>query len=235
MLRFFRQIRKTLTEQNKVRTYILYALGEISLVMIGILLALQVSNWNEERIGKLEETFYLNKLAQNLAQDTTYLQNRITGLSLSIESLHQLEEEIRDVNLPEFSSDSLHFALLTVHRFTPQTSTMDNLISTGKLDLIQNQSLVDSLFIYYNDLNNYPEQVNTSNDTYTRETIGPRMLDMPGGIINLRKSGLSDKEEDFIIHATELKRLINNGLRTYYVHSLNRARSIIDLIYTSME
>jgi len=49
MLRFFRQIRKNLMEQNKIRTYLFYAVGEIALVMIGILLALQVNNWNEQR------------------------------------------------------------------------------------------------------------------------------------------------------------------------------------------
>ena len=45
MLRIFHHIRKTLMEQNKVRSYVLYAIGEIALVMIGILLALQVNNW----------------------------------------------------------------------------------------------------------------------------------------------------------------------------------------------
>ena len=49
MLRFFRYIRQTLLEQGKMKKYVLYALGEILLVMVGILLALQVSNWNEGR------------------------------------------------------------------------------------------------------------------------------------------------------------------------------------------
>lgn len=47
MLRFFRQLRKSLIEKKKVRTYLLYASGEILLVVIGILIALQVNNWNE--------------------------------------------------------------------------------------------------------------------------------------------------------------------------------------------
>jgi hypothetical protein len=47
MLKFFRTIRKKLIEQNNVRKYMLYAIGEILLVVIGIFIALQVNNWNE--------------------------------------------------------------------------------------------------------------------------------------------------------------------------------------------
>ncbi len=49
MIKFFRRIRKRLLTENKFSKYLLYAIGEIALVMIGILLALQVNNWNEER------------------------------------------------------------------------------------------------------------------------------------------------------------------------------------------
>jgi len=50
MLKFFRTIRKKLIEEDDIRKYLFYAIGEILLVVIGILIALQVNNWNEERI-----------------------------------------------------------------------------------------------------------------------------------------------------------------------------------------
>lgn len=52
MLKIFRKVRQNMIKKNKVSTYILYAIGEIVLVMIGILLALQVNNWNEDRIQR---------------------------------------------------------------------------------------------------------------------------------------------------------------------------------------
>ena len=55
MLRFFRLIRKKLVEEQKVRQYTWYALGEIFLVVIGILIALQINNWNEERKNRKQE------------------------------------------------------------------------------------------------------------------------------------------------------------------------------------
>ena len=49
MLRFFRHIRQSLLQENKISKYLLYALGEILLVVIGILIAMQINNWKEER------------------------------------------------------------------------------------------------------------------------------------------------------------------------------------------
>jgi len=56
MFRFFRQFRKNLTGSHQVRRYLLYALGEILLVVLGILIALQVDNWNETRKTRNQPT-----------------------------------------------------------------------------------------------------------------------------------------------------------------------------------
>lgn len=78
MLRFFRQLRKKLMEQNKVRTYILYAIGEIFLVVIGILIALQVNNWNESRKAKAISDSTLESLKVELTEDRSQLQQANT-------------------------------------------------------------------------------------------------------------------------------------------------------------
>jgi hypothetical protein len=62
MLKFFRTIRKKLIEQDNVRKYLIYAIGEILLVVIGILIALQINNWNQERNLQKEERHYLAAL-----------------------------------------------------------------------------------------------------------------------------------------------------------------------------
>ena len=69
MLRFFRHIRKKILFSDNIRKYVLYALGEIFLVMIGILLALQVNNWNENRKERNLENRYLHRLAADLEKD----------------------------------------------------------------------------------------------------------------------------------------------------------------------
>lgn len=84
MIKFFRKIRKKLLEQNRVSKYLLYAIGEIVLVVIGILIALQINNWNEIRKEKALEKELINLLISDLEEkreehitDFTYAENVI--------------------------------------------------------------------------------------------------------------------------------------------------------------
>lgn len=84
MLRFFSKLRYQLAAENKVAKYLRYAIGEIILVVIGILFALQVNNWNEIRKIKIKETNFFNEILTDLQKDKDklnylerYLQNRI--------------------------------------------------------------------------------------------------------------------------------------------------------------
>jgi hypothetical protein len=125
--------------------------------------------------------------------------------------------------------------LITLFRIQPQTSTFDNLISTGKLELISNQSIIDSLFNYYNDINNYTNQQLAADETYTRQTIGPRLLGIKGGMFNGLKSSLSKEDEIFILNAIELRKLLINGIYQSYLTSLNRNRNIYKMIASEIE
>jgi len=75
MLRFFRPLRHRLLSENRASRYMLYALGEIALVVVGILIALQVNNWNEDQKAERETETYLNALRQELQNNIRYLRN----------------------------------------------------------------------------------------------------------------------------------------------------------------
>ena len=79
MIKFFRQIRWNLMSENKSGKYLKYALGEILLVMIGILLALQVNNWNENRKLKAVENTLLRSIADDIVRDTIDLNYNLKG------------------------------------------------------------------------------------------------------------------------------------------------------------
>lgn len=97
MLKFFRRIRKNLLTQNRFRTYLVYALGEIALVMIGILLAIQVNNWNEDRTIAQKNVEILKEIKRNVAfniQQTNSEVQREKGVIQSINIvLDNLEQE----------------------------------------------------------------------------------------------------------------------------------------------
>ena len=75
MIKFFRNIRQTMIKENKVSKYLLYAIGEIFLVVIGILIALQINNWNEKRVIREETELRLSKLIEDLVNDQNQLKN----------------------------------------------------------------------------------------------------------------------------------------------------------------
>ena len=69
MIKFFRKIRYDLMEKNKTGKYLKYAIGEIVLVGIGILIALQINNWNTERIKKTVENQYYQNIKRQITED----------------------------------------------------------------------------------------------------------------------------------------------------------------------
>lgn len=79
MLTFFRRIRKALVDSGSARKYLLYAIGEIGLVVIGILIALQINNWNEWRKDRVKEEKVLDEIASTLERNCQLLGDYIAA------------------------------------------------------------------------------------------------------------------------------------------------------------
>lgn len=73
MIKFFRKIRQNLLMVNKTGKYFKYAIGEIILVVIGILIALQINNWNEGRKKSEKETILIKNIVDDLSSDTEHM------------------------------------------------------------------------------------------------------------------------------------------------------------------
>ena len=80
MIKFFRRIRKKLADDNKPLKYMRYAIGETVLVVIGILIALQINNWNEYRKDRLIEKNVLEGLAKNLEMNIKRFEKRLSNI-----------------------------------------------------------------------------------------------------------------------------------------------------------
>ncbi len=75
MINFFRKLRQQLIVENRFSKYLIYALGEIVLVVIGILIALQINNWNENRKDLARAHHVLTNLSEEIRQDSIYFNN----------------------------------------------------------------------------------------------------------------------------------------------------------------
>ena len=123
MLRFFRSIRKKLIEQDNIPKYLLYAVGEILLVVIGILIALQVNNWNEERKDQNLTIQYLMSLREDLREDLIMLKDGYDyAYSDSIRLASQISR-IKKMMLIPIRSRKLYFL-----NMFPNFATLDLLI-----------------------------------------------------------------------------------------------------------
>ncbi|PWN05499.1 DUF6090 family protein [Rhodohalobacter mucosus] len=125
-------------EQNKVRTYILYAVGEILLVMIGILLALQVNNWNEKRNSELKTQEYYSQLLDDLKSDREFITLTIGDLSRKLSdyemyiSLYSSEAALT----PDQVYKQISQLTLISNALTFNTSTIESLQNSGDIRLI---------------------------------------------------------------------------------------------------
>lgn len=86
MVQFFRNIRRRLIESGRVRRYLAYASGEILLVVIGILIAMQINNWNEDRKLSLALDSSLWEVREDLIQDTMELNRMIIIRKIDFEA-----------------------------------------------------------------------------------------------------------------------------------------------------
>ena len=160
MLTFLRRIRRALIDSSSFRKYLFYAIGEILLVMIGILLALQVNTWNNNRIDRKLEIQYLHRIVQDLKADldevelatnTTYRRillgadvlDTLQAESIKDWSHYQIAVEKfknNDFEIPERFGTRLT-QLRFFRGFNGTDITMQELLSNGRLDVIRDEEL----------------------------------------------------------------------------------------------
>lgn len=146
MIKFFRKIRQNMVKENRVSKYFLYAIGEIILVVIGILIALQINNANEARKARKQEIKYLNNLKIDIQ---TELINNDTIIAFR-DNKAKVGVKILNFNKLETVQDLFEFegAIQTVFwwtTFIPTNNTYKELLSSGNLNFIKNDSIKNYL------------------------------------------------------------------------------------------
>jgi hypothetical protein len=163
MIKFFRKIRQNLLFEGKTGKYLKYAIGEIVLVVIGILIALQINHWNEERKDRILEKEYIARLKGEMLKNLESSTNQILYSSFQIGNVDKL--------LSALSGDTVYsnpepLAVAIEHigwlNSVPYVNDVWNeLINNGNIRLLKNDSLRDNLTTYHSQmivvLNNHEE------------------------------------------------------------------------------
>jgi hypothetical protein len=143
----------TLAEASaKAGKYFKYAIGEIILVVIGILIALSINNWNEERKKGIQGKEYVSEIYSDVKKDILRINDILEKLEINKITSRQILEILE--NEDKYTADSSLFvsnmlntnAVIHVRR---QNSTWDELTSSGKIAMIDNDSLDNLLKTFY--------------------------------------------------------------------------------------
>jgi len=149
MIKFFRKIRQKLLQENRVSKYLIYAIGEIVLVIIGILIALQVNNWNEQRKERKYELTMLEEVQKELNEDADIIESWIPYLK---NVQHSFSELAIMKNDPKYSLDSLNFHLNRIRGYgmtlNINKSPFETIKSSG-LNKISNPEIRNNLSTLY--------------------------------------------------------------------------------------
>jgi len=152
MIKFFRKIRQNLIMENKAGKYFKYAIGEIILVMIGILLALQVNDWNTKRLLKSKEQVYLKQIKISLNNDLEFIKETKEFNALKASNIDSTFTVLEQTSKPEKYVPAIinyMYVMAEFAVFEPNSIAFENMIAAENIDLITNIELRKNLSLYY--------------------------------------------------------------------------------------
>ena len=160
MLRFFRLIRKKLIEEQRVRQYTYYAIGEIFLVVIGILIALQINNWNEENKTRDQEKVLIISLKESVVEAGLEADRFIEAEESNIKVLESIIQNWDVLSYDDVSNqfrpfqDEYFSPIYNLSGYSqfynPETDVYNTAVSDGSISIIQDKVLIQRLDRLYN-------------------------------------------------------------------------------------
>lgn len=185
MITVFRRLREKLVRENNIRRYLVYAVGEILLVVIGILLALQVNNWNEERIRQESIQSYIKAMASDLEKDLIEIDIRMEQIEARSKDLERLTDYVRDRKINEIQNEDLFILVRSSYSYRAYVwyrSSYDEITNSGSMKDIGNSGLREKIVAYY-------ELAEHMLDDYAKDMlVAEKIHDLADQIININYS-----------------------------------------------
>ncbi|MFT6828233.1 MAG: hypothetical protein ACJAZV_001525 [Roseivirga sp.] len=167
MINYLRKIRKKLADDNKPLKYFSYAFGEITLVVIGILIALSINNWNEIRKEEQQEIISYCKIGEDIESDKNRIETIIESIVKRQLVCKQLLLKLHST--PKDKSVILDDYLSAVRSnvFYHNKAAISDITSSGKLSLLHNEELKKIILEYYTEMENTLRIIHTNQSEVT--------------------------------------------------------------------
>jgi len=178
MLILLRNIRRKLMNENKFATYLLYAIGEIILVVVGILIAVSIDDWNKEKQDRKKEKSYLQEIRSNLQEDTIRANQVILFDSLKIESVNRTFQVFGSgkTELEMITELRIHFTyLFSFQDLYLSRVAFDNMIAAESINILSDSTLRTQLSNYYSRSMASEERVRELTRK-TRDLVAPMLM-----------------------------------------------------------
>ncbi|WP_282134330.1 DUF6090 family protein [Seonamhaeicola maritimus] len=216
MIKFFRNIRKKLLAEGNTGKYLKYAIGEIVLVVIGILIALQINNWNNNRIEAKEEKHLLINLKSEIIGNHERLQEMIKFHEHINRHMVEFSEYFGPDQQPiEVESFENYISALSwTPYYSPQKGVFNSSLSSGKIGIIKNDNLsfklssITSLEKTYGNILDHLK--NLLSNHFTAHIIDKYpLINMRTGDLSANKRSSFPLEQKKVLQSMEFETLVN--------------------------
>lgn len=145
-MKLFRGFRQQLIHEKNIKKYLLYAIGEILLVMIGILLAFQVDNWNDDREKKIEETRTYENIREQILGDKAHIQGQLDYNNFFLVQFEYGRKIIMENDRAQMDTLASLIPNLTKYSdYDREGNIYETLVNSGKIQLLHNQEIVNHI------------------------------------------------------------------------------------------
>ena len=240
MIKFFRKIRQQLLVENKTGKYLSYAIGEIVLVVIGILIALQINDWNQHRLNKIEKREILSRLHiefkanKEVLNQYRIVENKAINSSEALINLIGVSKE----ELSKHNLDSLLFESFPSNELAFADNAVKNLVQNGRLNLFKDEAITN-LLNQWNSLSEIRKIRFEKLDSWNNEQFIPYLLSYISmkemdNYANYSWAGKSKVKPDYypLFQKIEFENLLDNSLWLHQqiIERINETEILIDEI-----